>query len=320
MVHLEFSCFWTSTKDEQQASLRIVYNVETASAQVSVGPHTHTTALRTTSAPVRPVSVWDLYLGAEVDLLGRKVTLRHCSGTTLQWLQYWGRRLQERAVILQEILATSEEELADMNVLVQKDEMKKDAEGHEDDKDILIEHGTTHWRNPSINLKARNGRPQSPPGSPHGGGGGGTSKPCSNGMSLLAAFHQSTNLSGGPSSAGALLDSTSSEHQNNKYIFIDEALLLKTLTAQSRSRLAALPAGATTFESSAQQNNKGRERAWNLRKLMMEVTQLQTAVRQKGLLRSTTVDFIGVPLEMREIGLLSQTVVQSLEDDIDGGE
>merc|ERR1712118_505491 len=49
----------------------------------------------------QPIRVWDLYVGAELDILGRITTLRHCSEATAEWNCYWAvvlldirRRLQ----------------------------------------------------------------------------------------------------------------------------------------------------------------------------------------------------------------------------------
>eukprot|EP00971_Amphidinium_carterae_P022217 438315-Amphidinium_carterae.1 len=38
------------------------------------------------------ITVWDLHVGAEVDILGRMTTLRHCTQMTAQWNKYWADR------------------------------------------------------------------------------------------------------------------------------------------------------------------------------------------------------------------------------------
>merc|ERR1712182_94012 len=39
------------------------------------------------------VTVWDLHVGAEIDILGHITTLHHCNQMTAQWNQYWADRL-----------------------------------------------------------------------------------------------------------------------------------------------------------------------------------------------------------------------------------
>merc|ERR1712118_45077 len=41
----------------------------------------------------QPIRVWDLYVGAEIDVLGRITTLRHCSENTSEWNSYWAEVL-----------------------------------------------------------------------------------------------------------------------------------------------------------------------------------------------------------------------------------
>lgn len=40
-----------------------------------------------------PVLVWDLYVGVELDILGRRTTLHQCSNVTVQWNKYWKKKL-----------------------------------------------------------------------------------------------------------------------------------------------------------------------------------------------------------------------------------
>merc|ERR1711924_12679 len=43
----------------------------------------------------RKLGVWDLYVGAEVDIMGRITTLRLCSEPTAAWNAYWAEQLLE---------------------------------------------------------------------------------------------------------------------------------------------------------------------------------------------------------------------------------
>jgi len=49
----------------------------------------------------RPLAEWDLHVGAELRLFGRTVTLRHCSGETMRWLDYQARRLLRTKIRLE---------------------------------------------------------------------------------------------------------------------------------------------------------------------------------------------------------------------------
>jgi len=40
-----------------------------------------------------PILVWDLYLGAQIDILGKRTTLHQCSYVTVQWNKYWRNKL-----------------------------------------------------------------------------------------------------------------------------------------------------------------------------------------------------------------------------------
>ena len=60
---------------------------EVGSRRIVVGPAFRAFRPRQKQA----VTVWDLYVGAELDILGRMTTLQRCSQTTAQWSSGPGR-------------------------------------------------------------------------------------------------------------------------------------------------------------------------------------------------------------------------------------
>ncbi|CAD7928003.1 unnamed protein product [Amoebophrya sp. A120] len=109
MVCLEFHSHWVTSKGENKETLRILFDVLTAEAHVSIGADKHlTTVLYTTTPPARLAGVWDLFPGAEVRLLGRKIQLRQCSSATSRWVDYWGKKLTEIIFKLEQAIKESD--------------------------------------------------------------------------------------------------------------------------------------------------------------------------------------------------------------------
>lgn len=90
---LEFDSWWNEGPNRRYVYIR--YNISEGAFQMAIDEDSNlyyvpvAYGARTGEA----VNVWDLYVGAELDILGRMTTLQHCSQTTAQWNKYWADRL-----------------------------------------------------------------------------------------------------------------------------------------------------------------------------------------------------------------------------------
>merc|ERR1719183_3490527 len=90
---LEFDSFWNEGTNRRYVYIR--YNIAEGAFQIAIDEDSNlyhvpvVYGARTAEA----VTVWDLHVGAEVDILGRVTTLHHCSQMTAQWNKYWSDRL-----------------------------------------------------------------------------------------------------------------------------------------------------------------------------------------------------------------------------------
>lgn len=91
---LEFDSWWTEGTVKRYVYIK--YNIVDGTFQISIDEdnnlyhipvvYNHKTG--------DTVTVWDLCVGGEIDILGRITTLQHCSQMTAQWNTYWAERLQ----------------------------------------------------------------------------------------------------------------------------------------------------------------------------------------------------------------------------------
>eukprot|EP00747_Dinoflagellata_sp_TGD_P163649 gnl/TRDRNA2_/TRDRNA2_182549_c0_seq1.p1 gnl/TRDRNA2_/TRDRNA2_182549_c0~~gnl/TRDRNA2_/TRDRNA2_182549_c0_seq1.p1 ORF type:complete len:200 (+),score=25.73 gnl/TRDRNA2_/TRDRNA2_182549_c0_seq1:58-657(+) len=90
---LEFDSWWN--ENNQKRFVYIRYHIAEGSFQIAIDEDSnlyHVPVVyghRTGEA----LTVWDLHVGAEIDILGRVTTLHHCSQMTAQWNAYWAARL-----------------------------------------------------------------------------------------------------------------------------------------------------------------------------------------------------------------------------------
>jgi len=90
---LEFDSWWNEGNKRRFVYIR--YNISEGAFQIAIDEDSNlyhvpvVYGARTGEA----VTVWDLHVGAEVDVLGRITTLQHCQQMTAQWNKYWAERL-----------------------------------------------------------------------------------------------------------------------------------------------------------------------------------------------------------------------------------
>jgi len=90
---LEFDSWWNEGKHRRFVYIR--YSITEGAFQMAIDEDSNlyhvpvAYGARTGEA----VTVWDLHVGAEVDILGRMTTLQRCSQTTAEWNKYWADRL-----------------------------------------------------------------------------------------------------------------------------------------------------------------------------------------------------------------------------------
>merc|ERR1719311_1615229 len=95
---LEYDSWWVESSGIEASKKRCVYfryNIAEGAFQIAIDEDSNLYHV-----PVvyghrsgQPITVWDLRVGAELDVLGRVTTLQHCSQMTAQWNSYWAERL-----------------------------------------------------------------------------------------------------------------------------------------------------------------------------------------------------------------------------------
>lgn len=94
---LEFTSWWTETSPVKSSRryVYIKYNILDGTFAVTLDSDTNTYFIPTiyNQKTGEPVLVWDLYVGVELDILGRRTTLHQCSNTTSLWNVYWKKKL-----------------------------------------------------------------------------------------------------------------------------------------------------------------------------------------------------------------------------------
>lgn len=90
---LEFDSWWMEGGSKRFVYLR--YNIAESAFQIAIDQDTNIYHVPKVYGhrSGEPVTVWDLRVGAELDILGRVTTLQHCSQMTAQWNTYWAERL-----------------------------------------------------------------------------------------------------------------------------------------------------------------------------------------------------------------------------------
>eukprot|EP00448_Togula_jolla_P033245 CAMPEP_0170626712 /NCGR_PEP_ID=MMETSP0224-20130122/31520_1 /TAXON_ID=285029 /ORGANISM="Togula jolla, Strain CCCM 725" /LENGTH=228 /DNA_ID=CAMNT_0010953535 /DNA_START=53 /DNA_END=739 /DNA_ORIENTATION=- len=91
---LEFDSWWNEGRQRRFVFVR--YSMSRGTFQIAIDQDSNLYHVPTVYAARtgEAVTVWDLHVGAEIDILGRITTLHHCSQMTAQWNKYWAGRLQ----------------------------------------------------------------------------------------------------------------------------------------------------------------------------------------------------------------------------------
>mmetsp|Transcript_91704 Transcript_91704/g.296697 ORF Transcript_91704/g.296697 Transcript_91704/m.296697 type:complete len:213 (+) Transcript_91704:98-736(+) len=90
---LEFDSWWNEGKTRRFVYIR--YNIAEGAFQMAIDEDSNLYHVPVAygAKTGEAVTVWDLHVGAELDILGRITTLQRCSQTTAQWNKYWADRL-----------------------------------------------------------------------------------------------------------------------------------------------------------------------------------------------------------------------------------
>ncbi|CAE8655927.1 unnamed protein product [Polarella glacialis] len=90
---LEFDSWWNEGRTRRFVYIR--YNIAEGAFQMAIDEDSNLYHVPVAygSRTGEAVTVWDLHVGAELDILGRMTTLQRCSQTTAQWNKYWAERL-----------------------------------------------------------------------------------------------------------------------------------------------------------------------------------------------------------------------------------
>ncbi|CAE8657163.1 unnamed protein product [Polarella glacialis] len=86
---LEFDSWWNEGRTRRFVYIR--YNIAEGAFQMAIDEDSNLYHVPVAygSRTGEAVTVWDLHVGAELDILGRMTTLQRCSQTTAQWNKYW---------------------------------------------------------------------------------------------------------------------------------------------------------------------------------------------------------------------------------------
>mmetsp|Transcript_73979 Transcript_73979/g.154206 ORF Transcript_73979/g.154206 Transcript_73979/m.154206 type:complete len:233 (-) Transcript_73979:124-822(-) len=90
---LEFDSWWNEGRNRRFVYIR--YNIVEGAFQMAIDEDSNLYHVPVVygAKTGEAVTVWDLHVGAELDILGRITTLQRCSQTTAQWNKYWADRL-----------------------------------------------------------------------------------------------------------------------------------------------------------------------------------------------------------------------------------
>lgn len=90
---LEFDSWWNEGSERRCVYIR--YNIAEGAFQMAIDEDSNLyhVPLAYGARTGEVATVWDLHVGAELDILGRITTLQRCSQTTAQWNRYWAERL-----------------------------------------------------------------------------------------------------------------------------------------------------------------------------------------------------------------------------------
>jgi hypothetical protein len=91
--YLEFDSWWEEGRLRRFAYIR--YNIVDGGFEIGIDGDENLYHIPVICHPrtSEAVTVWDLYVGVELDVLGRSTTLQRCSLMTAQWNSYWADRL-----------------------------------------------------------------------------------------------------------------------------------------------------------------------------------------------------------------------------------
>lgn len=101
---LEFNSFWNEGGERRYVYIR--YNIAEGAFQMAIDQDSNLyhVPIAHSARTDEPATVWDLHVGAELDILGRMTTLQHCTQTTAQWNKYWADRLMSlRTKLVEEL-------------------------------------------------------------------------------------------------------------------------------------------------------------------------------------------------------------------------
>ena len=101
-MNLEFTSWWWENSEKQM--IKIVYNTDTNSLQVNIKDLSTITINGPQHASGRNLEVWDMFVGSEIDILGKFTILKHCDAKTAEWNEKNGKKLlKTREKLIQEI-------------------------------------------------------------------------------------------------------------------------------------------------------------------------------------------------------------------------
>ena len=91
-INLTFYSWWFENNAKHR--LELTYNLENSVLKVKIDdePEEHTIE-GLCSAKGKQIDCWDLFVGAELDIFGKKTVLKQCDRMTAQWNLFHGRKL-----------------------------------------------------------------------------------------------------------------------------------------------------------------------------------------------------------------------------------
>eukprot|EP00948_MAST-09A_sp_MAST-9A-sp1_P003811 g3811.t1 len=95
---LEFKSWWNEAGGGNKVMSRhyvdIFFQIETGNFQILIDGSEKVYTLSHIEGPHGPIRWQDLHLGAQINILGRKTTLRQASGSTIEWLERKRKKLE----------------------------------------------------------------------------------------------------------------------------------------------------------------------------------------------------------------------------------
>ena len=91
-INLTFYSWWFENNKKHR--LELTYNLENSVLKVRIDdePEEHVIE-NLNNAKGKQIDCWDLYIGSELDIFGKKTVLKQCDRMTAQWNLFHGRKL-----------------------------------------------------------------------------------------------------------------------------------------------------------------------------------------------------------------------------------